>query len=57
MQGVDEHAINAGMDGASANASSLGRVIAKRHSGQIHSYLAAVALSLLALLLLYAWLG
>ena len=57
MQGVDEHAINAGMDGVSANASSLGRVIARRHSGQIHSYLAAVALSLLALLLLYAWLG
>ncbi len=56
-KGFDEHAIDAGMDGASAKAAGLGSVLAKRHSGQIHTYLTAVALSLLALLLLYAWLA
>ncbi len=56
-KGFDEHAINAGMDGASVKTAGLGSAIAKRHSGQIHTYLAAVAVSLLALLLLYAWLA
>lgn len=56
MKGVDERAINAGMDSATINARGFGSIIAKRHSGQIHSYLVAVALSLLALLLIYGWL-
>ncbi len=56
-KGVDEHAINAGMDSASTRARGFGGVIARRHSGQIHTYLAAVAVGLLGLLLLYAWLG
>lgn len=56
-KGFDERGINASADGASAGTRGFGRVVSALHSGQIQTYLAAVAVSMLALLFLYAWLG
>ncbi len=56
-KGFDEHAINAGMDGGSFRARGLGRMLSAAHSGQVQIYLGAVAFGMLALLLLFAWLG
>jgi hypothetical protein len=53
---VDEHGINAGVDETTAGARGLGRVMSGWHSGQIQNYLGVVAIGMLALLLLYAWL-
>jgi NADH-quinone oxidoreductase subunit L len=53
----DEHGINAQVDGGASGTRGLGRFISARHSGQIQTYLGAVALGMLALLLLYAWLA
>jgi NADH-quinone oxidoreductase subunit L len=53
---VDERGINAGVDETTTGARGLGRVMSGWHSGQIQSYLGVVALGMLALLLLYAWL-
>src|SRR5450432_2426339 len=53
---LDEHGINAGVDEATANTRGLGSLISAKHSGQIQTYLGAVALGMLALLILYAWL-
>jgi NADH:ubiquinone oxidoreductase subunit 5 (subunit L)/multisubunit Na+/H+ antiporter MnhA subunit len=53
----DQHGINSGVDGATARARGLGGLISARHSGQIQTYLGAIAVGMLALLLLYAWLG
>jgi len=53
---VDERGINAGVDETTAGARGLGRVISGWHSGQIQTYLGAVAVGMLALLILYAWL-
>ena len=55
--GADERVINAGVDEGTAGAQGLGRVMSRWHSGQIQTYLGAVALGMLALVLLYAWLG
>jgi len=55
--GVDERGINAGVDETTAGARGLGRLISGAHSGQIQTYLSAVAIGMLALLLLYAWLA
>jgi len=55
--GVDERGINAGVDEGATGAGGLGRFISARHTGQIQTYLGAVALGMLALLLLYAWLA
>ncbi|MDP9003482.1 MAG: Na+/H+ antiporter subunit D, partial [Verrucomicrobiota bacterium] len=55
--GFDEHGINARVDGSASGARGLGRFMSRRHSGQIQNYLGAVAIGMLALLLLYAWLG
>jgi NADH-quinone oxidoreductase subunit L len=55
--GADEHVINAGVDEGAVGAHGLGRLMSRRHSGQIQTYLGAVALGMLALILLYAWLG
>lgn len=55
-KGFDERAINAGADDASGAARAFGRLLSARHSGQIQAYLGAVAVGMLALLLLYAWL-
>ena len=55
--GADERMINAGVDEGTVGAHGFGRVISRWHSGQIQTYLGAVALGMLALVLLYAWLG
>ena len=55
-KGFDEGAINSGVDEATSGIRGIGRVFSTAHSGQIQNYLGAVALGMLALLLLYAWL-
>jgi NADH-quinone oxidoreductase subunit L len=55
--GVDEHAINSGVDEGAAGMRFSGRLISRWHAGQIQLYLGAVALGMVALLLLYAWLA
>jgi NADH-quinone oxidoreductase subunit L len=55
--GVDERGINAGVDETTAGARGLGRLMSGVHSGQIQTYLGAVAIGMLALLLFYAWLA
>jgi NADH-quinone oxidoreductase subunit L len=52
----DERAINAGVNDAAGVARGLGRVMSGWQSGQIQTYLGAIALGMLTLLLLYAWL-
>jgi NADH-quinone oxidoreductase subunit L len=54
---VDERGINAGVDETTARTRGLGRLLSAAHSGQIQTYLGAVAIGMLALLLLYAWLA
>jgi NADH-quinone oxidoreductase subunit L len=54
---LDEHGINAGVDETTAGTRGLGRLISRWHSGQIQTYLRAVGVSVLALLILYAWLA
>ena len=56
-KGVDEYGINATADAASTGTRGFGRLISLLHAGRIQTYLAAIALSTLALLFLYAWLG
>ena len=55
--GVDERGINAGVDETTVGARGLGRLMSAAHSGQIQIYLGMVAIGMLALLLLYAWLA
>jgi len=55
--GVDERGINAGVDASTVGARGLGRLMSAAHSGQIQIYLGVVAIGMLALLLLYAWLA
>ena len=55
-KGFDEHGINAGVDEGATGTRGLGRFMSTRHSGQIQTYLGAVAVGMLALLILYAWL-
>jgi NADH:ubiquinone oxidoreductase subunit 5 (subunit L)/multisubunit Na+/H+ antiporter MnhA subunit len=54
---VDERGINPGADGGAIATRLLGRFIAARHSGQVQTYMGAVAVGALALLILYAWLA
>ncbi|MBA3385310.1 MAG: NADH-quinone oxidoreductase subunit L [Chthoniobacterales bacterium] len=56
-KGADERGINAAVDETTFGARDLGRVISAAHSGQVQTYLGAVGVGMLALLLLYAWLG
>ncbi len=55
-KGFDERAINAGMNDAAGGTRGLGRLLSTRHSGQVQTYLGAMAIGMLALLLIYAWL-
>jgi NADH-quinone oxidoreductase subunit L len=55
-KGFDERAINAGVNDATGATRWVGRLISGRHSGQIQTYLGAIAIGMLALLILYAWL-
>jgi NADH-quinone oxidoreductase subunit L len=52
----DERGINAGVDEATTGTRGLGRLMSGWHSGQIQTYLRAVGVSVLALVILYAWL-
>ena len=54
---VDQRGINAGVDETTAGARGLGRLLSGAHSGQIQVYLGVIAVGMLALLLLYAWLA
>jgi proton-translocating NADH-quinone oxidoreductase chain L len=54
---VDERGINAGVDEAAVGTRGLGRLMSAAHSGQIQTYLGAIAIGVLALLLFYAWLA
>ena len=56
-ESLDERGINAGVDEAADGTRGLGRLISRRHSGQIQTYLGAIAVGMLALLILYAWLA
>jgi len=51
-----ERGINAGVDKTTTGTRGLGRIMSGWHSGQIQTYLGVVAIGMLALLLLYAWL-
>jgi NADH-quinone oxidoreductase subunit L len=53
---LDERGINAGVDESVTGTRGLGRLMSGWHSGQIQTYLGAVAIGMLALLVLYAWL-
>jgi len=53
----DERGINAGVDEGVVGTRGIGAFIARRHSGQVQTYLGAIAVGMLALLILYAWLG
>ena len=55
--GVDERGINVAADETTFGARALGRLVSSAHSGQVQSYLGAIALGMLALLLIYAWLA
>jgi NADH-quinone oxidoreductase subunit L len=52
----DERGINAGVDETTAGTRGLGRVMSAWHSGQVQTYLGVIAVGVLALLILYAWL-
>jgi NADH-quinone oxidoreductase subunit L len=54
---IDERGINAAVDETTVGARGLGRLLSGAHSGQIQIYLGVVAVGMLALLLLYAWLA
>src|SRR5215831_13730431 len=54
---VDQRGINAGVDETTVGVRGLGRLLSSAHSGQIQTYLSVVAVGMLALLLLYAWLA
>jgi NADH-quinone oxidoreductase subunit L len=53
----DERGINVGVDETMTGARGLGRVMSAWHSGQIQTYLGIIAVGMLALLILYAWLA
>jgi NADH-quinone oxidoreductase subunit L len=54
---LDERGINAGVDESVAGTRGLGRFMSAWHSGQIQTYMGVVAVGMLALLILYAWLA
>jgi NADH-quinone oxidoreductase subunit L len=51
----DERAINSGVDDATTAARGFGRLLSRAQSGQVQTYLAAIAIAMVALFLLYAW--
>jgi NADH-quinone oxidoreductase subunit L len=53
----DERGLNAGADESATGTRGLGRFMSAWHSGQIQTYLGVVAVGMLALLILYAWLA
>jgi NADH-quinone oxidoreductase subunit L len=53
----DERGINAAADESATGTRGLGRFLSAWHSGQVQTYMGVVAVGMLALLLLYAWLA
>ena len=53
----DERAINAGADESASGTRGLGHFMSAWHSGQIQTYMGVIAVGMLALLILYAWLA
>jgi hypothetical protein len=53
----DERGINAGVDESVTGTRGLGRLMSAAHSGQIQTYLGVIAIGMLTLLILYAWLA
>jgi len=56
-RGLDERGINAGVDESVGGARGIGRWMSSAHSGQVQSYLGVIAMGMIALLLVYVWLG
>lgn len=56
-KGFDEHGLNPAGDGSAFTTRGIGRLMSAIHTGQIQLYMGAAAFGMLALLLLYAWLG
>ena len=56
-KGFDEAGINAGVDEGVSSTRGIGGFIARRHSGYIQNYLGAIAIGMVLLLVLYAWIG
>jgi len=54
---LDERGISAGVDETTIGTRRIGRLVSGWHSGQVQTYLGVVAIGMLALLLLYAWLA
>jgi NADH-quinone oxidoreductase subunit L len=54
-KGFDERAINSGVDDATVVTRGFGRLLSRAQSGQVQTYLAAIAIAMVALFLLYAW--
>ncbi|MFL6514805.1 MAG: NADH-quinone oxidoreductase subunit L [Chthoniobacterales bacterium] len=54
---MDERGINAGIDEGVLGARGLASLMSRRHSGQIQSYLGALAVGMVALLVIYVWLA
>jgi NADH-quinone oxidoreductase subunit L len=54
---LDDRGINVGVDETMAGTRDLGRVMSAWHSGQIQTYLGIIAVGMLTLLILYAWLA
>jgi NADH-quinone oxidoreductase subunit L len=51
----DERAINSGVDDATDATRGLGLLLSRAQSGQVQMYLAAIAIAMVALFLLYTW--
>jgi NADH-quinone oxidoreductase subunit L len=51
----DERAINSGVDDATTATRGFGQLLSRAQSGQVQTYLAAIAIAMVALFLLYAW--
>jgi NADH-quinone oxidoreductase subunit L len=56
-KGFDEHAINAAADDTTVGARDLAGVLSRAQSGQVQTYLSAIGVAMLALILLYVWLA
>ncbi len=53
---ADERGINGSVNRAAEGTRGLGRQLSGAHSGQVQNYLGTIAIAMVALLLLYAWL-
>jgi NADH-quinone oxidoreductase subunit L len=56
IRGFDERAINRGVNDVTGLTRDVGRLIARSQSGQVQTYLAVIAVAMVALLIFFAWL-